>query len=88
MGRDNIFVPGIHGIDLHSYPVYEEAEMRISYFPHVEHLDCPACAVKDFIQIAVYDKTTNPNCKTCGGEGVIREDGKPTLKTRVVLICT
>ncbi len=51
--------------------------------PHIPHVDCPACVVKNFAQVAVYGKATNPNCKVCGGEGVVRKDGKPTLKTRL-----
>ncbi len=51
--------------------------------PHIPHVDCPQCVTKNFAQVAVYGKATNPNCKRCGGEGVVREDGKPTLKTKV-----
>ena len=48
---------------------------------HVPHIDCPKCVYKHFTNVAVYGKPTNPNCPWCEGEGVIREDGKPTLKT-------
>jgi ribosomal protein S27E len=47
---------------------------------HVEHIDCPEC-VKDVRTVVFHRKSTPPNCKRCKGEGVVREDGKPTLTT-------
>ena len=57
--------------------------MRIEIIPeHAEHIDCPKCA-KVFIKQIIEGKTTNPKCDVCGGEGVLRADGEPTLKTRI-----
>ena len=50
----------------------------------IEHIDCPRCVGGNLSMIAVYGKPTMAGCKNCGGEGVIRKDGKATLRTKIV----
>ena len=54
--------------------------------PHIEHIDCPDCAIRHVFAIVRQGKNTNLNCPWCEGEGVVREDGKKTLKTKPKLI--
>lgn len=57
--------------------------MKIPY--PIEHIDCPKCTrhigAASIYQISVEHKMTDTKCGHCGGEGVIRKDGLPVLRT-------
>ena len=50
--------------------------------PHVPHIDCPRCVGGNLAKVLNVGMVTAPGCKTCKGEGVIRKDGKATLRTK------
>ena len=56
--------------------------MQMKIPEHVEHLDCPKCVGGKLGKVLQNGTITPAGCKTCGGENVIRKDGKATLRTR------
>ena len=56
--------------------------MKIRIPEPIEHIDCPLCVGGNIS--SVLQRGSTPACRQrCGGEGVIRADGKPTLKTKL-----
>lgn len=62
----------------------KEGSLKVNIPEHVEHIDCPRCISSGMVRmVAVEGKSTNPRCGYCFGEGVVRADGKPMLKTKI-----